>query len=197
MVNVGRIIRGVNPRRNLPRYLSRKRKESNFLCAFERTYRACISSAGIIGRDLEVSGYGIPDWIWVGWRQGPESQDATAYSLEPPPPNLRLYAFELKISHWRKAFKQAFRYSYFSDRAVVVVPPQTAAIARKHLAVFRLHEIGLWSFDARVGMILRIYTPRVTKARNEKAKAKAIDLILGRAKLCKLRKFSQAVPKRF
>ncbi len=190
MVNAGLIIRGVNPRRNLPGHLSRKRTESNFLCAFERAYRASVSSAGIVGRDLEISGYGIADWIWIGWRQRPESQDATAYSLESLPPNLRLYAFELKISHWRRGFKQAFRYSYFADLSVVVVPPQTAAIARRHVAAFKLHRIGLWSFNARLGRIIRIYTPRVAKARSEKAKNRAIDLIIGRAKLCKFRKFS-------
>lgn len=190
---MGFSIRGVNPRRNLPGHLSRKRKESNFLCAFERAYQASITSktsTAVVGRDLEVSGYGIADWIWIGWRQRPESEDATAYSLESLPPKVRLFAFELKISHWRKAFKQAFRYSYFSDRAVVVVPPHAATIARRHLEVFKLHGIGLWSFDARVERIVRIYTPRTIKARSAKAKSRAIESILGRAKLCKLRKFS-------
>lgn len=196
MVNEGLVIRGANPRRNLPGHLSRKRTESNFLCAFERAYRASVSSAGIVGRDLEVSGYGIADWIWIGWRRSSRSQDATACSIEALPPNLLLYAFELKISAWRRALKQAFRYSYFADRSVVVVPPKTAAIARRHLDVFRLHGIGLWSFDARAGRIVRIYSPRVLKARNDKAKARAIELILRRAKLCKLRKFPQTVSQR-
>lgn len=199
MGTAGLSIRGVNPRRNLPEHLSRKREESNFLCAFERAYQATVTSVtatAVVGRDLEVSGYGIADWIWIGWRQRPSSEDATAYSLESLPPKLRLYAFELKISRWRKAFKQAFRYSYFADRSIVVVPPHTAALASKHVAVFKLHGIGLWSFDGRAGRIVRIYTPRAIKARSEKAKTRAIELILRRAKLCKFRKFSKAVAKR-
>src|SRR5262249_25160810 len=133
MANAGVVIRGVNPRRNLPGHLSRKRKESNFLCAFERAYQASVTSTAIVGRDLEIAGYGIADWIGVGWRHHPRREDATAYSLEALPPDLRLYAFELKITDWRKAFKQAFRYSYFADRAIVVLPPATAVVAGKHL----------------------------------------------------------------
>lgn len=192
MATVGLNIRGVNPRRNLPGHLSRKRTESNFLCAFERAYQASAGSATsttVTGRDLEVSGYGIADLIWIGWRRNPDSDDATAYSLEFLPPKLRLYAFELKISQWRKAFRQAFRYSYFADRSIVVVPPHTAMIASSHLTVFRLHNIGLWSFDAQAGKIRRIYTPRSAKARSVKARSRAIKLLLGGAKLSKLRKF--------
>lgn len=199
MATVGLNIRGVNPRRNLPGHLSRKRTESNFLCAFERAYQASANSAtstALTGRDLEVSGYGIADLIWVGWRQNPDSADATAYSLEFLPPKLRLYAFELKIVHWRKAFKQAFRYSYFADRSIVVVPPHTAAIASAHLAVFKLHSIGLWSFEAHTAKIRRIYTPRSSKARSLKARSRAIELILSRAKLSKLGKLQESVSKR-
>lgn len=188
MATAGLVIRGVNPRRNLPGHLSRKRKESNFLCAFERAYRSSVTSTAIVARDLEISGYGIADWIWVGWRQRPNAEDATAYSLEKLPPDFRLYAFELKISQWREAFKQAFRYSYFADRAIVVVPPATAAVAGKQLPEFKRHGIGLWSFDARAGTIVRVYTPKTTRARSEKAKKRAIELLLGRAKLCKPRK---------
>jgi hypothetical protein len=188
MFDEGLIIRGANPRRNLPGHLSRKRKESNFLCAFERAYRASVRWSGISGRDFEVSGYGIADWIWIGWRPRTDSQDATAYSLQNLPPSLRLHAFELKIADWRKALKQAFRYSYFSDRAIVVVPPRTGAIAKRYLYAFLQLHVGLWSFDARTGKIRRIYTPRILRARNEKAKARAIELIVRRAELSKFRK---------
>lgn len=196
MVNTGPVIRGVNPRRNLPGHLSRKRTESNFLCAFERAYRADVVAPGIAGRDLEISGYGIADWIWVGWRNEVTAQDATAYSIESAPPAFRLHAFELKISDWRKAFGQAFRYSYFADQSVVVVPPSTAALARKHLDVFKTHRIGLWSFDARAGRIVKIYTPRNATARSAKAKDRAMSLILRRAKFSKFGKFQQPVAER-
>lgn len=188
MSSSGLVIRGANPRRNLPPRFSRKRTESNFLCAFERTYRASVNPGGIVGRDLEVSGYGIADWVWIGWRHRPESEDATAYSLENLPPSLRIHAFELKISEWRKALSQAFRYSYFADRAIVVVPPQTLRLARAHLDIFKRMRVGLWGFDARSGKIRRVYTPRILKARNEKAKARAVQLILRRFKFSQLRK---------
>lgn len=196
-MTTGVTVRGRNPRRNLPSHLSRKRGESNFLCAFERAYAPAVQSAVLTGRDFEVSGYGIADWIWIGWRHKSSSQDATAYSLQSVPRDLCLHAFEFKISEWRRAFKQAFRYSYFADRAIVVVPPRIAAIAKPHLQLFKLHGIGLWSFDAALGRIVRIYTPRTSKPRNAKAKRRAIDQILGRAKLCKNGKLFQPIPNFF
>ncbi|MCW5547377.1 MAG: hypothetical protein KIT44_00265 [Opitutaceae bacterium] len=188
MVNSGLVIRGANPRRNLPPRFSRKRTESNFLCAFERAYRTSVNPGGIVGRDLEVSGYGIADWVWIGWRRRATGEDATAYSLEKLPPSLRIHAFELKISDWRRALSQAFRYSYFADRAIVVIPPQALRLARVHLDLFKRLRIGLWGFDSDSGRIRRVYTPRILKARNEKAKARAVQLILRRIKFSQLRK---------
>lgn len=193
MATAGLMIRGANPRRNLPGHLSRKRTESNFLCAFERAYQSSVRTTAIVARDLEIAGYGIADWIWIGWRRRSNAEEATAFCLEKLPPNFRLYAFELKISRWREAFKQAFRYSYFADRSIVVLPPATAAIAAKHIHAFKRHGIGLWSFNARTGVIVRVYTPEAVKARSVKAKNRAIELILGRAKLCKPRKLAKSV----
>lgn len=188
-------MRGLNPRRNFPVHLARKRTESNFLCAFERVYRAQIGGAGIVGRDVEVSGYGIADWVWLGFRRG--ADEARAYSVEMLPRTVRLHAFELKISDWRKALKQAFRYSYFADRAIVVVPPTAGRVARRHVDGFRRLGIGLWIFDVSASRILRVYTPRSLKPRNEQAKQRAIELLLGRAKLRKLRKFRESISQRF
>ena len=187
------VIRGANPRRNLPGPVARKRTESNFLCAFERAYRRGLRSTGIAGRDFEVSGYGIADWVWIAWRQRPASPDATACALERRPPLLRLHAFELKISDWRKALKQAFRYGYFADRATVVLPPSAARLAKVHLDTFVRLRVGLWSFDASTGRILRIYSPRLWRPRNAQAKDRAVALILRRVNFSQVSKKLQGL----
>ncbi|HLP09294.1 MAG TPA: hypothetical protein VK178_14100 [Opitutaceae bacterium] len=182
------MLRGANPRRNLPLHLSRKRTESNFLCAFERAFRKTCKTGGIVGRDIEISGYGIADWIWIGFRANEQSEDATAFSLQQLPRKIRLFAFELKMTQWKKALKQAFRYSYFADRSIVVLPPHTLSRAIPHLDVFHRLRIGLWGFDPRSEAINRVYTPRELKARNQAAKEKAVQLFLRRTNFCQLQK---------
>lgn len=190
------VIRGVNPRRNLPGHLSRKRKESNFLCAFERAYSRLITGHGIVGRDIEVFGYGIADWLWFAWRSPLTLEDATALSLENIPRSFRLIAFELKISDWRQALQQATRYSYFADRAVVVLPPDTAQLARKHLKTFVDLRISLWAFDAKAGKIKEIFNAKKLGPRSAVARGKAIRLLLARAKFGKLDKKRQPLLQR-
>lgn len=190
------VIRGANPRRNLPGHLSRKRKESNFLCAFERTYSHRITGRGIVGRDIEVFGYGIADWLWFAWRSPLTLEDATALSLEKIPRSFRLIAFELKITDWRQALQQATRYSYFADRAVVVLPPAAAELALKHRKAFVDLRISLWAFDAKTGRIKELFNAKNAGPRSATARSKAIRLLLRRAKLSKLGKLRQPLAKR-
>lgn len=183
MLETLKTIRGVNPRRNLPAQYSRKRTESNFLCAFERAYKKSAFGNGIAGRDFEVTGYGIPDWLWFSWTSNEEN---AALSIQYLPPPARILAFELKMRDWRKALEQAFRYSYFADAATVVIPPKAANTARLHLGVFASRGVGLWSFDPQTGVIEKIFTPEGSGARSDQAKAKALSLILSKVNFSKL-----------
>lgn len=179
-------LRGANPRRNLPIRFTRKRTESNFLCAFERAYKKTSFGSGISGRDLEVSGYGIPDWLWFSWT-ATNSSECTALNIQTLPPPARILAFELKIHDWRKAIEQAFRYSYFADIAIVVLPPKAAEKAKLHIGLFHSRKIGLWAFDQKTGIITKVFTPETDGARSSQAKAKALNLILHKVDFCKLR----------
>ncbi len=158
-----------NPRRNLPAAVRTKRGEANFLGAFERGFTAKREGKGIGGRHFAVSGYGIADFIWA--------KPTRKRNAEP-----ELLAFEMKLKDWRRALSQAYRYSYFADQSIVVLPPETAQIASTHCERFELLGIGLWQFDADRGRIKPIHTPKPAGPRNREAKAKALALLERNAK---------------
>ena len=169
-----------HPRRNLPGAVSRKRGESNFVSAFSKAYIASFAPCGIGGSEFALAGFGIADFVWLSWRQSPIGEDGTALSVEKIRSELarrRLTAFEMKLSDWRKGLAQAYRYGYFSDRAIVVLPPETAKLARRETALFQKLKVGLWSFDKATNRIQKYLTPRASKPRNPKAREKALDLL--------------------
>jgi hypothetical protein len=167
-----------HPRRNLPVEVNRKRGESNFVSAFTKAYIASIARHGIGTNEFALSGFGIADFIWLAWRHSANSDDGTALSVKKIKSRRawqKLTAFEMKLTDWRKGFGQAYRYSYFADLAIVVLPPDTAKTAKAELKLFRKLSVGLWSFDKTSGKIRKIFTPRHSKPRNAKAKEKALE----------------------
>jgi len=180
-----------HPRRNLPAALARKRGESNFVSTFSKAYIASIASGGIGGKEFALSGFGIADFVWIAWQSAVNPDEGSALSIEKLKSLLnrhKLTAFEMKLSDWRKGLAQAYRYSYFADLAVVVLPPALAATAKAALDRFRASSIGLWSFDPASGAIRKLFTPRSSGPRNSKAKERALDSIGRVLKFSKLRK---------
>ena len=166
-----------HPRRNLPVRIRRKRGESNFVSAFSRAYIAAIAPHGIGGSEFALSGFGIADFVWLAWRQSAANEDGTALSVENIKSQLalqKLTAFEMKLTDWRKGLAQAYRYSYFADVAIVVLPTNAAKAAKVELKLFRELSVGLWSFDKATGKIRKLFTPRYAKPRNADAKEKAL-----------------------
>jgi hypothetical protein len=159
-----------NPRRNLPPAVARKRGESNFVGAFQRHFTSDREGQGVGGRHFEVVGYGIADFVWMEY--GPRGKGANDAAGEPV-----LTAFEMKLKDWRRALSQAYRYSYFSDRAIVVLPAAIADRAQGHLHVFERLGIGLWSYEPKAQRLDMRFTPAGTKAKNPVAREKALDLI--------------------
>lgn len=170
-----------NPRRNLPPAVGRKRGESNYAAAFERAFVTDRQGKGVGGRHFAVSGYGIADFLWA----------VTNESADEP----TLTAFEMKLKDWKKALGQAYRYSYFADHAVVVLPPESIGPAKKNLNVFEMMGIGLWSFDATNETIETIHQPETSRPRNGSAKEKAVALLRRRSKFRNLLKQSDTVAK--
>jgi hypothetical protein len=164
-----------NTRRNLPPKTGRKRGESNFLGAFERYLRATVFTTGFGGKHFSLSNYGVADFIWL---LPPTNNRDGGYGAS-------LFAFETKLENWRRAFQQAYRYSYYSDAAFVVLPPEKSKCAKTNLDLFQQHGIGLWLFDKQKGYIERIHTPSTNTARNIDARKKAIAAISAKVKLSK------------
>lgn len=188
-----------SPRRNLPDVLSKKRGESNFVSAFAKAYIATMTRRGIGASEFALSGFGIADFVWLAWRKSSEDEDGSGISLERLKAQLdshRLTAFEMKLTDWRKGLAQAYRYSYFADSAVVVVPPPTAKRARAQLEVFMKLRVGLWSFDNRTGKIRKLFTPAAPKPKNAVAKAKALASFTRYFEFSQRRKLPQAIGKR-
>jgi hypothetical protein len=172
-----------HPRRNLPAALARKRGESNFVSTFSKAYISSVVAGGIGGKEFALSGFGIADFVWIAWRNAINPDEGSALSIEKLKFLLnrhKLIAFEMKLTDWRKGLAQAYRYSYFADLAVVVLPPKIAAAARADLALFRESNVGLWSFNPATDRIRKLFTPRGSGPRSIKANKKALES-LGRS----------------
>lgn len=180
-----------DPRRNLPPELGRKRAEANFVIKFIEAYLKQMAGDGFGGKHFALPGFGIADFVWIAWRDGANKHEGSALSLERLKARAtkhRLTAFEMKMTDWRKGLAQAYRYGFFADRAVLVLPPNTAAIAAKNKPLFRKLCVSLWSFDADSEKIRRLVSSKSSGARNVAARAKAVDLICRRFNLGKTRK---------
>ncbi|MBE3143102.1 MAG: hypothetical protein IMZ61_04160 [Planctomycetes bacterium] len=171
-----------DPRRNLPPHLAKKRGEANYLVSFERMILSKKRKSGIGGRNFEMNGYGIADFIWI------ERTKLVIFGKTIFSGQIKLRAFELKLSNWKQALTQAYRYSYFSDMSIVVLPSKAAVAAVKHLELFRKMHIGLWKYDARAANYKKIYEPRFSRPRSSSAKGKALSLLARKPKLSSLLK---------
>jgi hypothetical protein len=164
--------RSFNPRRNLPASIGRKRKESNFLGSFMRSLVADIATPCAYGRYFAMPGCGVADFIIC---QLPiditKNFDYDCISLT---------AIEVKISDWRRGIQQAYRYKYYADLSVVVVPFENAAKALKSVNCFDLLGIGLWTYDSAKGIIQKHFSPLEHGALNQTKRRQALNRIHSR-----------------
>lgn len=180
-----------HPRRNLPASLARKRGESNFVSSFSKVYIASVAPDGFGGKEFALSGFGIADFVWIAWRSATNSDEGSALSIEKLKTLLsrqKLTAFEMKLADWRKGLAQAYRYSYFADLAVVVLPPYLAAAAKAELDLFRRSNVGLWSFESATDNIHKVFTPINFGPKSPRAKDKALEALGRSLKFSQLRK---------
>ncbi|MBF0491395.1 MAG: hypothetical protein HQM15_01265 [Deltaproteobacteria bacterium] len=164
-----------DPRRNLPIDLYRKRGESNFVGLFERAFLQ-ENKKGVGGRQFAVSGFGVADFIWLnlsGLSSFKNNKDINPIDFFKNHP---LMAFEMKLGDWKRALHQAYRYSYFADHVVVVLPMNKTTAACNNLALFKYLDIGLWGLDSDK-TITKFFTSHSSVAKSENARNKAVDLI--------------------
>ncbi|HEY5910765.1 MAG TPA: hypothetical protein VJA21_09205 [Verrucomicrobiae bacterium] len=183
-----------HPRRNLPAALARKRGESNFVSAFSNAYISSIAPDGIGGKEFALSGFGIADFVWIAWRNAINPDEGSALSIEKLKTLLnqhKLTAFEMKLSDWRKGLAQAYRYTYFADRSILVVPTAVVPLAKKEMPLFRELGVGLWSLDIKSNTITRHFTPPASVPKNERVRSRAVALLSRRIYFGERRKLCQ------
>lgn len=176
-----------NSRRNFGSEVGRKRGESNFLRAFERAYFAQVSG-GIVANEFAQPQLGVADLVWIAWSHQHKNEEFTALSIEKILQRRTLISFEAKLRNWQQALQQAYRYRYFSDKAIVLMPYENVTPAVSNLEVFEEHQVGLWSFEKSTERIRKHYTPMRVKALGPAARQKAISQISAQVDLSKLGK---------
>lgn len=140
-------------------------REDRFNRSFAEAYNAQHSAlhrrsnrtSRVVALEVPVNGYGIADVVAVSWR-GIVHTDLVSELQNHIDPTVR--AFEGKLSNWRRGLMQAFRYRYFADAAILVVPLEKIALPEQHLASFKATNVGLWGFDEGSGVIAPVFTPR-------------------------------------
>jgi hypothetical protein len=156
----------------LPESISRKRGESNFVNAFKDAlldeHTCCV-----LAKEFDLVGYGIADLMCVYPTEG----------------KLQFVAFELKIDDWRRALSQAYRYTYFADLSVVVLPAHLKEKEVEIIQHFRNAGVGLWYFDSKAKQIVKSYMPIDAEFRNQSARNKALKVLMRKVKF---RKFSES-----
>ncbi len=178
--------RGQNTRKNFGNAGARKRGEANFMRAFERAYFARASARGLAAGEFSLAGFGVADLVWIGLTKGAGLNEFTALALEKQLRKRQLHAFEGKLKDWRRALQQAFRYRYFADKAIVVMPSENAGPAVANLEAFRHSSVGLWTFEVTTGKIREHYTPTRVRAFSVEAREKAIRTLSSKVDLSQL-----------
>jgi hypothetical protein len=167
-----------NTRRNFPPHVGRRRGEANFVGAFLKSFMSKAPTGYCCGRQFSVPDCGVADCI--------------VFRLEDMEAELtmvRLQAFEAKLSDWRKALKQAYRYRYYADVSIVILPTQAAKPAIENRALFQQMGVGLWTFNPKSGAIcprIAVRSPAPLSARKrEQALLRIERRALQLRKLCK------------
>jgi hypothetical protein len=109
-----------------------------------------ISAPCAYGRNFPVSGCGVADLLLCKLPEGGEVRD--------DPNSFSLLAFEMKLLDWRKALHQAYRYRYYADLAIVVLPQSAADRAVQSRCLFDALGVGLWTLDTSTGIISKHVT---------------------------------------
>lgn len=152
-----------NTRRNLPARSGRRRGEANFLGAFLRRLAQTSTDTRLFGRQFHVPECGVADCITLADQTSSRSA--------------HLVAFEAKLSDWRRALSQAYRYRYYADLAVVVLPASASRPAVENRRNFEDAGVALWTFDPRVGEIVTRIEAKPTSPLSPKKKMQALRLL--------------------
>jgi hypothetical protein len=133
----------------------------------------------ILAREVPMSRFGIADLVTVSW--DPYFK-GFPFSDSQPPPRTTIRAFEFKLSNWRKGLMQAYRYSFFADASVLVLPSSKISVAKQFLGTFVRLNIGLWGFNEVTHSIYMLFTPRPRYPANKSHRDKVLENVIDMAK---------------
>lgn len=156
------------PRQNLPAKFTAQSSEDNFVDAFREVYISRQKRRGIYGKEFALEGFGIADFVHAQYEN---------VSRRNPCKIGVITAFEMKLKDWKRAVSQAYRYTYFADRAIVVIPPKQARGAKANLEVLKKLGLGVWVFDKDSMKIHKLITPHKTKAKLTAARKKTCSIL--------------------
>lgn len=88
-------------------------------------------------------------------------------------------AIEAKLTNWKRALKQAYRYNWFSHYTYVVLPKSKVHSAISNITMFQQLKVGLANIDNE-GRIEVVYTPRRTKPYNKSMAFMLNENLLGK-----------------
>ena len=104
--------------------------------------------------------FGIPDFVVYSREKGETA----------------VISFELKLSDWKRAAKQAFRYRSFSNMSYVVMPARKSAVAVNNIDLFKKYNIGLASFNEK-SVFEILHKPEISQPYSENLNRKLMQLI--------------------
>jgi len=170
-------IRFHQPERNLPgRKLRCTTIEDRLTIRFARAYRnqAHLLHYGtgknkvICARQIAVNGFGIADLVAISFKSEKVGRDISSIEKNNKIYKPTIRAFEIKVSDWRKGMMQAYRYKYYANTSILVLPSDRCSAAIPFFETFRKIRVGLWGFNDRTGRIHNYYTPQPTAAKEAK-----------------------------
>lgn len=138
--------------------------EKEFTSDFAKVYQqrhGCIHSKTekrntVFVREVPISGHGIADLLVLSWKESFDIEKIT--ELGKTKPTIR--AFEVKMTDWRIGLMQAYRYRYYANTSILVIPKVILPRAASNIGLFQDAQVGLWGFNPDTKGITRIYTPR-------------------------------------
>lgn len=79
--------------------------------------------------------------------------------------NTELWAFELKLSNWKRALYQSTQYQSFASKAITVFPMNKKDVLTKNINKFKEMNVGLLLFDNFTHEIEVLYLPNKAELR--------------------------------
>ncbi|MEA5093176.1 hypothetical protein SDC9_22231 [bioreactor metagenome] len=79
-------------------------------------------------------------------------------------PRVDIWAFELKLSNWRRALFQCLQYKAFANYSVVVFPIEKEHVLKKQLSLFKELNVGVLLFDITENNLRFLSRPKKEKS---------------------------------